>query len=122
MAGRAPRPGVSLARMYNDGLVTCTARELVIRRYYFPLASAKRIPYGRIRGLRQVPLTRVGGRWRIWGSGDFVHYFNLDLGRVDKSVAFVVDLGARVKPVITPDEPDRLVAAMAAHSIPVTRG
>ncbi|MFJ7248203.1 hypothetical protein ACIQWA_26715 [Kitasatospora sp. NPDC098652] len=108
--------------MYNDGLVTCTASELVIRRYYFPLGIAKRIPYGRIRGLRQVPLTRLGGRWRIWGTGDLVHYFNLDLGRVDKSVAFVVDLGAKVKPVITPDEPDRLVEAMAAHSIPVTRG
>ncbi|OEV38930.1 hypothetical protein HS99_0019620 [Kitasatospora aureofaciens] len=111
-----------MARMYNDGLVTCTARELVIRRYYFPLASAKRIPYERIRGLQQVPLSRLGGRWRIWGSGDFVHYFNLDPGRVDKSVAFVLDLGARVKPVITPDEPDRLVAALAEHRIEVTRG
>lgn len=122
MAGRTAGAGVSLARMYNDGLVACTARELVIRRYYFPLASAKRIPYERIRGLRQVPLTRLRGRWRLWGSGDFVHYFNLDLGRVDKSVAFVVDLGRRVKPVITPDEPGRLVAAMAEHRIPVTRG
>ncbi|MFE5584633.1 hypothetical protein [Kitasatospora sp. NPDC056531] len=108
--------------MYDDGLVACTERELVIRRYYFPLASAKRIPYGRIRGLRRVPLTGLSGRWRIWGSGDFVHYFNLDPGRTHKSVGFVLDLGRRVKPVITPDDPERLVAALATHGVPVGGG
>ncbi|MBV2154854.1 hypothetical protein [Kitasatospora sp. SUK 42] len=106
--------------MYDDGLVVCTERELVIRRYYFPFGFAKRIPYGRIRGLRRVPLTLFSGRWRIWGSGDFTHYFNLDPGRPHKDVAFVVDLGGRVKPVITPDEPEHLAAALSTHGIAVT--
>ncbi|MBO1419666.1 hypothetical protein [Streptomyces sp. FH025] len=106
--------------MYDDGLVACTERELVIRHYYFPIATAKRIPYGQIRGLRRVPLTPVRGRWRIWGSGDFTHYYNLDPGRPHKDVAFVVDLAGRIKPVITPDDPESLIAALATHGITVT--
>ncbi|MDF3294140.1 hypothetical protein [Streptomyces silvisoli] len=31
-----------------------------------------------------------------------MRYFNLDAGRPNKSVAFIVDLGRYVKPVITP--------------------
>ncbi|MBV6699919.1 hypothetical protein [Kitasatospora aureofaciens] len=108
--------------MYDDGLVACTGGELVIRRYYFPLASAKRIPYRDVRGLRWMPLTLGTGSWRFWGSGDFVHYFNLDPGRRNKRVALVVDLGRRIKPVITPDEPERLVEELATHGIAVTRG
>jgi hypothetical protein len=106
--------------MYDDGLLACTDSELIIRRYYFPSGSAKRIPYSRIRGLRRVPLTAVTGSLRIWGSGDFVHYFNLDFSRPRKQVALIVDLGRRVKPVLTPDEPERLVEALTTHGIGVT--
>ena len=42
--------------VYDDGLVACTDRELIIRRYYFPWGSAKRIPYSAIRGARWIPL------------------------------------------------------------------
>jgi hypothetical protein len=44
-------------------------------------------------------------RWRIWGSGDFVHWWNLDPRRPRKSVALVLDVGKRVKPTITPADP-----------------
>ncbi|WP_369386380.1 hypothetical protein AB5J72_01280 [Streptomyces sp. CG1] len=106
--------------MYDDGLVACTDEELIIRRYYFPWGSAKRIPYEQIRGLRRMPLSLRTGSWRIWGSGDLVHYFNLDPGRPQKRVAFIVDLGRRVKPVITPNEPERLAAELTAHGVAVS--
>jgi hypothetical protein len=108
--------------MYDDGLVACTEQELIIRRYYFPFGSPKHIPYARIRGLRRIPLTLLTGRWRIWGSGDLVHYFNNDPGRPRKRVAFIVDLGRRVKPVLTPDEPERFAEELAAHRVTIAEG
>jgi hypothetical protein len=66
-----------------------------------------------------VPLPN--GSWRIWGSGDFVHWFNLDSSRPQKKAALMIDLGRRVVPVITPDEPYRLVEELATHGITTSR-
>jgi hypothetical protein len=103
---------------YDDGSIACTDSEIVIRNYYFP-AGAKRIPYAAIKEVREVPL-RVFGKWRIWGSGDFVHWFNLDVGRPRKETALVVHTNARIRPVITPDDPARVVAELTGQSVNVT--
>jgi hypothetical protein len=92
--------------VYDDGLIRCDADDLVIRRYY-PW-GAKRIPYTSIKGLQRLSLTGANKvrKWRIWGSGDFVHWWNLDPSRTRKEVALVLDAGGRVRPTITPDDPD----------------
>jgi hypothetical protein len=107
---------------YDDGRVACTDQDLVIRGYYFP-AGAKHIPYGRIRTVRRTSLTDLG-RWRtkVWGSGDLAHWFNLDPHRFRKDTAFVVELGRPVRPVVTPDDPDRVAAELTAHGVNVTGG
>lgn len=89
---------------YDDGLIACDDDGLLIRRYY-PW-GAKRIPYASLRGVRALPLTGVNRarRWRIWGSGDFVHWWNFDPGRTRKTLALVLDVGRRVRPTITPDD------------------
>jgi len=51
-------------------------------------------------------MSGLTGKWRIWGSGDFVHYWNLDAGRPNKEVALEIGLGRRIIPTITPDDPD----------------
>lgn len=107
--------------MYDDGLVACTERGLIIRRYYFPSGTAKRIPYAKIQQVRWIPLNLWTGSWRLWGSGDFVHYFNCDLGRPRKRIALIIDLGRTVKPVITPDEPERVAEELSARRITVVR-
>jgi hypothetical protein len=108
---------------YDDGRVACTEEALVIRTYYFP-PHDKRIPYGRIEQVRRVPMTGVlNGRYRIWGSGDFVHWYNYDPRRPRKSVALIVHVaGHRVRPVITPDNPDGVAAELAAHGVKVAAG
>lgn len=104
--------------VYDDGLVACTADALVIRRYYFPLATTKHVPYAMIRSVRPCAV----GRGRIWGSGDFIHWRNLDLRRPRKDVGLIIDTGHRVKPVITPDDPDEVIRELAAHGVgPLTR-
>lgn len=106
---------------YDDGTVACTEDELVIRRYYVPRGD-KRIPYRTIKGVRRVPLESMGWRIRIWGSRDFVHWWNLDLHRSDKPVALIVDTGARFRPVITPDDADRLVAELVVRGVYLAAG
>ncbi len=107
---------------YNDGRVACTEEALVIRSYYFP-PREKRIPYGTIEQVRRVPMTSMSGGYRIWGSGDFTHWFNYDPGRPRKSVALIVHVSGRsVRPVITPDHPDAVAAELAAHGVNVITG
>jgi hypothetical protein len=103
---------------YDDGLIACSDDTLVIRRYG-TLLRAKKIPYTQIRGVTQIGLGSVR-RWRLWGTTKPGLWFNLDWNRRHKSVALLVDIGKRVKPVITPDDPQRVIAVLRQHSVSVT--
>jgi hypothetical protein len=100
---------------YQDPKIECTDSEIIIRGYYFPWGS-KRIPYSSVRSLERFDLTALRGKGRIWGSGDFRHWANLDAGRPKKSVGFYIDVGARVIPFVTPDDPDAFEAAVREHA------
>ncbi len=91
--------------VYDDGGILCDQEGILIRRYY-PWGS-KRIPYSALRAVEELPLIGASKlrRWRIWGSGDFLHWWNLDPHRPDKRVALVLDVGRRVRPTITPNDP-----------------
>lgn len=105
---------------YDDGRVALADDGLVIRTYYFPF-GAKHIRYADIRQVRCKPLTFMGGRYRIWGSGDLHHWFSYDPGRPGKSTALVIELtGQGCRPVITPDQPDAVAAELTAHGVDVT--
>jgi hypothetical protein len=100
------------AMLYDDGKVACDDSGLVIRRYN--PGGAKRIPYTSIRSAER--LSPLGVRkWRIWGSGDFVHWWNLDRGRPKKEIALVIDTGRRIHPTITPDDPETVERILIDH-------
>ncbi len=101
--------------LYDDGRIALDDSELVIRRYY--LWGDKRIPYTAIRSLNRFSLNEMRGRWRIWGSGDFKHWYNLDRTRPHKSVGFEVHTAARTVPVITPDDPDTVARIFTEHGV-----
>jgi hypothetical protein len=104
---------------YNDGRVICTDQEIVIRNYY--LTRDKIIKYSAIREVRQVQLHWIG-KLRIQGTNDFIHWFNFDPHRRHKESALVIYLDGRMRPVITPDDPGRAAAELAAHGVNVTSG
>jgi hypothetical protein len=104
---------------YRDPLISIQDGTLVIRRYHFPTGT-KRIRLAEITRVEEYAMGKATGRWRTWGSGDLVHWFNLDPGRRHKRQAFIIDLGRRAKPVVTPDDPDAFRAALAATGIPIS--
>jgi hypothetical protein len=101
--------------LYDDGRVALDDNSLVIRRYY--LWGDKRIPYTAIQSLGRFSLDKLRGRWRLWGSGDFKHWYNLDRSRPKKSVGFEIHTAARTVPVITPDDPDAVERILTEHGV-----
>jgi len=99
---------------YDDGRIRCDDEAVRIRWYY--LWGAKRVPYAEIRSATAYPLSAVRGRWRIWGSGDLVHWYNLDRTRPRKHEGIELDLGGRIRPCITPDDPGAVARIIAERS------
>lgn len=90
---------------YNDGKIECTPTTLRIHWYYFPYGT-KVVPYSSVKGLRRFEMSVLRGKARIWGTGNFRYWANLDVRRPKKSIGFVVDVGTSVRPFVTPDDPD----------------
>src|SRR4051812_36371310 len=99
--------------LYEDRWLTCETDRLIIRGYYFPLGTAKVIAYRDIKAVTRRPLTFWTGSWRIWGTTLPGYWWHLDPARPRKQSALVLDLGKRVKPVITPDDPEKVMAILA---------
>lgn len=104
------------SHLYDDGRIICDDKGVTIRWYY--LWGAKRIPFQAIRSTRTYPLSPVRGRWRIWGSGDLVHWYNLDGSRPGKQTGIEIDTGGRIHPCITPDDPETVSRIIAEHAGP----
>jgi hypothetical protein len=106
---------VTTEALYDDGRISCDRTGVRIGWYY--LWGAKRISYASIKAVETLPLTGASKmrRWRIWGSGDFVHWWNLDPNRPHKTVALVLDVGQRVRPTITPDDPEAVERILREH-------
>ena len=99
---------------YRDRWIECDDLSVRVRAYYFPWGT-KTIPYTSVRSLERFTMTALRGKGRIWGSGDFRHWANLDPQRARKSVGFFVDVGRRVTPFLTPDDPDAFESVLRRH-------
>lgn len=99
--------------LYDDGRIACDDEGLTIRWYY--LWGAKRIPFDAIHSVRTFPLSAVRGKWRLWGSGDFLHWYNLDGNRPKKETGIEIDVGGRVRPCITPDDSSAVARIIEDH-------
>ena len=103
----------SMTPLYDDGRIECDEGGITVR-WYYPWGS-RRIPYGQIRSTRTFDLNPVRGKWRIWGSGDFVHWYNLDGGRPNKRTGIEIDTGRRVRACITPDDTEAVSTIIEDH-------
>ncbi len=100
---------------YVDPMVQCVANVVRIRGYYFPWGT-KTIPYESIKGVRSVDIATFTGRARIWGTANPGYWANFDPQRPKKKVALILDLGKKVKPLITPDDPGEVEKVIRERS------
>lgn len=96
--------------LYDDGLVRLDDDGITLRRYYFPWATSKHIRYQDVRGVQARPMTWLTGKGRLWGTSSFRYWLPLDTKRPSKDTLVVLDLGGKVKPAFSPDDPDKVVA------------
>jgi hypothetical protein len=95
--------------LYKDAGLLLDADGITIRRYYFPLATPKRICYSDIQGIKTKPMSWNSGKGRFWGASDPRYWFPLDIHRNSKQTLLVLNVGRLVKACITPEHPDRVI-------------
>jgi hypothetical protein len=78
--------------VYSDGLADVCENGIWIMKYYFPALSPKFIKFSDIREIEKKPCTLLNGKWRFWGTGDFVTWFPLDWRRPERSLIFFLRL------------------------------
>lgn len=100
--------------LYHDAWIECTDTEVRIRGYYFPWGT-KHIPYATIRGVQRVRMGALTGRGRVWGTANPRYWAGLDPQRGRKQIAFVLDLGRRVRPFLTPDDPETFATVLCGR-------
>jgi len=103
---------------YDDGTIVCGIDRLEIHSYYFPFGT-KSVLYTQIKGLQRIEIKGLwSGKWRFWGTGNPRYWANLDRKRPNKRAGFVVDLGRKVSPIVTPDKPDAFAVRAPQPSEP----
>ena len=99
-----------------DRWISCTDTGVSVRAYYFPWGT-KHIAYPSIRSVEEVALSAARGRVRIWGTANPGYWASLDPHRPRKTTALVLDVGARIKPFLTPDDPGTVEAIIRERSV-----
>lgn len=102
--------------LYDDGRVVLDSRGIILRRYYFPFGTSKRIPYDRIRSVETRPMNWLTGRGRLWGTAHPRYWLPLDGSRPKKDTLLVLDVGKTVRPAFSPDDPDRVRAILTERT------
>jgi hypothetical protein len=109
---------MAVPERYADRLVSLDRDCLILRRYYFPLASPKKIRLDCVEHIEIAPATLLSGRFRLWGSSDFLLWCPLDLQRFRREKVYTVKLKDRaVRPRFTVEQSDGFEAVLKSCRI-----
>ncbi len=97
--------------LYEDRYIVCDDDAITIKEYFFPMGS-KRIAYADIKGVTEDSLTLLDGKLRVWGIGLKPKWYHLDWQRPSKTLEIVLDIGEPIKPVLTPEQHDLVMAVL----------
>jgi hypothetical protein len=104
-----------MTALYEDAGLTLDDDGITSRRYYFPFATSKRIAYSDIQNIKAQPIGWASGKGRFWGASDPRYWFPMDFHRGSKKAQLILDLGRRVRPCITPEDPDKVIELLKTH-------
>ncbi len=81
--------------LYKDSLIEISADSILLKNYYFPFFSAKRIRFEQVRAITAEEPTLLNGKWRLQGTTDFGTWFPLDLVRPKRDKIFFISLAGK---------------------------
>ena len=76
--------------LYSDKLIVIKKDSILFRYYYFPTLSGKLVHFRDIEKIVIKKPTFITGKYRIWGTGDFIHWFPFDGKRSIRDVIFIL--------------------------------
>ncbi len=74
--------------LYEDKLVIINNYSITIKNYYFPSHSCIIVKYDDIARVTVKQPTITTGKYRYWGTGDFVHWYPMDKNRSRRDLIF----------------------------------
>ncbi len=84
--------------LYEDRLVKISNDSIILKNYYFPLIGSKRVPFNRIESVAADNPSLLKGKFRIWGTGNFVTWWPLDFARPSRDKVFIMNrLGKTIR-------------------------
>jgi hypothetical protein len=96
--------------LYQDNLIVFFEDSLILKNYYFPFLSGKRVIYSQIEKLEIRKPSLSTGKWRIWGSGDFKTWFPMDTRRNTRNRIFIMYLNKKYWRIgFTVESPEKVI-------------
>ncbi|KAA1250473.1 hypothetical protein F0Q45_09400 [Mycobacterium simiae] len=80
-----------------------------------PFATSKKVAYRDIKGIKTEQMGWASGKGRFGGASDPRYWFPLDIHRGSKTTLLILDVGRRVRPCMTPEDPDRVVELLKSR-------
>jgi hypothetical protein len=111
--------------LYDDRFVTVTRTAILLKHYYLPLASSKRVALQNISGVLRLPTASLRSGSKVWGKGLAPYFMSRDMRRFsapncDRQVGFkYVDRSGKQRRLgcgFTCEDPDRVVRLLLNHS------
>lgn len=76
--------------LYSDRLIEIAENTILFRKYYFPTFSNKVVEFSEVEKIVIENPTIKNGKFRYWGSGDFLHWFPIDFQRSQRDVIYIL--------------------------------
>ena len=73
--------------LYSDKLVEISEDYIRFRLYFFPFGS-KKVLFSDVESITPLANTLLTGKWRMWGTGNFLIWFPCDLQRYKRDKIF----------------------------------
>jgi hypothetical protein len=75
--------------LYSDKLIEINDDSILFRQYYFPTFS-KSVKFSEIEKIIIEEPTLRNGKFRYWGTGDFLHWYPSDFKRSKRDVIYIL--------------------------------
>jgi hypothetical protein len=99
--------------LYSDGLIEIGNDSIVFHNYYFPTTTAKTVKFDEIETIFLKTPTIINGKYRYWGSGDFIHWFPLDTKRSKRDTIFILHRkNKRIKICFTVEDSEKVIGLL----------